>query len=85
MLEEMPAKRSDPLLIQYVRRLIKVFGLAPASPLGSSDDDRLMEPLTQKEIQVLQLVADGNSNSAISEKLDISDSTVLICGASTAS
>jgi LuxR family maltose regulon positive regulatory protein len=35
-----------------------------------------MEPLTQKEIQVLQLVADGNSNSAISEKLAISDSTV---------
>jgi len=76
MLEEMPAKRSDPVLIHYVRRLINAFGLAPAGPLGTSDDDRLMEPLTQKEIQVLQLVADGNSNSAISEKLAISDSTV---------
>ena len=76
MLEEMPAKRSDPVLIHYVRRLINAFGLTSVVPHKTSDDDRLVEPLTQKEIQVLQLVADGNSNSAISEKLVISDSTV---------
>lgn len=76
MLEEMPAKRSDPVLISYVRRLINAFGLTSAVTSQTSNDDRLMELLTQKEIQVLQLVADGNSNLAIAEKLAISDSTV---------
>jgi LuxR family maltose regulon positive regulatory protein len=35
-----------------------------------------VEPLTQKEMQVLKLLAEGYSNSAMSEKLFVSDSTV---------
>ena len=35
-----------------------------------------VEPLTQKELQVLKLLAEGYSNSAMSEKLVVSDSTV---------
>jgi two-component system, NarL family, response regulator LiaR len=34
------------------------------------------EPLTERELEVLQLVAQGYSNQAISEKLVISDATV---------
>jgi DNA-binding NarL/FixJ family response regulator len=35
-----------------------------------------MKPLTEKEIGVLQLAADGKSNRAIAQKLAILDSTV---------
>jgi two-component system, NarL family, response regulator LiaR len=34
------------------------------------------EPLTEREVEVLQLVAQGNSNQEISERLVISDATV---------
>jgi LuxR family maltose regulon positive regulatory protein len=36
----------------------------------------MQEPLTRKEIRVLQLLAEGYSNSAMAEKLFVSDSTV---------
>jgi LuxR family maltose regulon positive regulatory protein len=36
----------------------------------------LSEPLTRKEIRVLQLLAEGYSNSALADKLFVSDSTV---------
>ena len=74
-LEEVPARRSDPVLVQYVQRLARAFG-SSAMPVEMSITGKEMEPLTQKELQVLQLVADGKSNSAISETLVISDSTV---------
>ena len=35
-----------------------------------------IEPLTRKEIRVVQLLAEGYSNSAMAEKLFVSDSTV---------
>jgi LuxR family maltose regulon positive regulatory protein len=36
----------------------------------------LLEPLTVKEIRILALLAEGYSNSALAEKLFVSDSTV---------
>ncbi|GHE72420.1 helix-turn-helix transcriptional regulator [Camelimonas fluminis] len=73
-IEEMPARSSDAALASYVQRLMRAFGPAAVAPaVGAA---RPMEALTQKEIKVLQLVADGHSNSAISKKLIISDSTV---------
>jgi LuxR family maltose regulon positive regulatory protein len=38
--------------------------------------DAMKEPLTRKEIRVLQLLAEGYSNNAMAEKLFVSDSTV---------
>ena len=38
--------------------------------------DNGAEPLTRKEIRVLQLLAEGYSNNAMAEKLFVSDSTV---------
>ena len=43
------------------------------SPAG---DQELIEPLTSREIQVLELLAEGRSNKAIGQQLGISDQTV---------
>lgn len=51
----------------------------PASAAAGATDTApggLDEPLTRKEVRVLQLLAEGYSNSAMAEKLFVSDSTV---------
>ncbi|RJG11350.1 LuxR C-terminal-related transcriptional regulator [Massilia cavernae] len=76
VLEEMPARQSDPILMEYLQRLIAVFGAIAGEGQDSSMPITLMEPLTRKEIYVLQLTADGCSNGVMVEKLGLSDSTV---------
>jgi DNA-binding NarL/FixJ family response regulator len=41
-----------------------------------ADDDPLVEPLTPRELQVIELVADGLPNKAIAAALRVSDETV---------
>lgn len=73
---------SDPILFEYIQRLLEVFGPAAQADellFESEDPDRPrldIEPLTQKELGVLRLLAQGYSNSALSEKLFVSDSTI---------
>lgn len=52
--------------------------LAPGHPRGHEDGmaDVRAEPLTMREIQVLELLAEGLSNKAIAGRLGISDQTV---------
>lgn len=49
--------------------------VAPAEPVAASDDPS-PETLTPREVQVLELVAEGLPNKAIADRLGISDQTV---------
>ena len=52
---------------------------APARESGFGDRgsaDALLDPLTPREVQVLELLAEGLANKAIAERLAISDQTV---------
>jgi LuxR family maltose regulon positive regulatory protein len=72
------ADAEDPILVEYAHRLLSLFG----SSVDESDSaltgvvQGTVEPLTRKEIRVLQLLAEGYSNKAMAEKLFVSDSTV---------
>jgi len=49
---------------------------APVSPAQVSEAEGLVEPLSQRELEVLQLIAQGLSNREISERLFLALSTV---------
>lgn len=77
--EVLRSERADPLFSVYLQKLLQAFGPAlvveaelPAGGAGTG----LVEPLTVKEIRILALLAEGYSNSALAEKLFVSDSTV---------
>ncbi len=50
--------------------------LAARSPTGFPDAAAAIEPLTARELEVLERVAEGLSNKVIAELLGISDQTV---------
>ncbi|GLS14831.1 LuxR C-terminal-related transcriptional regulator [Hydrogenophaga electricum] len=67
----------DPLLGDYLQRLLQAFGPLPAeTELPGDLPGGVLEPLTRKELRVLQLLVEGYSNNAMAEKLYVSDSTV---------
>lgn len=59
----------------YVTQLLTAFVEPTAHPAHPSDQP-LVEPLSERELEVLQLVADGLSNREISERLFIALDTV---------
>jgi LuxR family maltose regulon positive regulatory protein len=71
-------QRDEAVFVSYVQRLAQALGpITPASvPSDKVQSAILLEPLTRKEMHVLQLLAEGYSNSAMAEKLFVSDSTI---------
>lgn len=75
---------AEPIFADYLQRLLKAAGEplddepegARAAAAAPDDAGLPLEPLTRKEIRVLELLAEGYSNSAMAEKLFVSDSTV---------
>jgi LuxR family maltose regulon positive regulatory protein len=62
------------VLLDYVARLLSAFG-DPAAP-GLSSNQQLVDPLTDREQEVLRLLAVGLSNREIALELSISTNTV---------
>jgi LuxR family maltose regulon positive regulatory protein len=61
---------TDPALAQFARRILETFpALAPKTPLPAA-------PLSEREVQILQLLSLGLSNSAVADQLYISLATV---------
>jgi LuxR family transcriptional regulator, maltose regulon positive regulatory protein len=63
------------LALQHARTAAS---LAPAAPLPRSSPatQPLIEPLSERELEVLRLIADGLSNQAIADRLYIAEGTV---------
>ena len=63
---------------QYARKLLNAFGEVgkPAAPQSASEVAGLVEQLTRREMEVLELLAAGDSNQTIADKLFITVRTV---------
>jgi LuxR family maltose regulon positive regulatory protein len=67
--------RADPIFDEYLQRLALGCG-AGQDDAAPAPDQPVEAALTAREISVLRLLAEGYSNSALAEKLFVSDSTV---------
>jgi LuxR family maltose regulon positive regulatory protein len=67
---------------EYVRRLLAAFPVAGAEQTTSSPlrvtKSNLVEPLSEREIEVLQLIAEGLSNQEVAARLYLSPHTVKV-------
>ena len=66
----------------YVRRLLGAFPIAEEQQAASAPrqrpEDELFEPLSERELEVLQLIAEGLSNKEIATRLYLSLHTVKV-------
>lgn len=68
----------DPVLQDHLRRLVAAAGPVVAPPAGAPAraPEGLLDKLTPKETQALQLLAEGYANLAMAEKMGVSENTV---------
>ena len=50
--------------------------ISPQRKILSPQSSALVEPLSERELEVLRLIADGHSNQAIADRLIVAVSTV---------
>jgi LuxR family maltose regulon positive regulatory protein len=69
---------TDPALAQFARRILDAFPTSPLKklPTGILPSEGVIEPLSEREMQVLRLLSLGLSNSAVADQLYISLATV---------
>jgi LuxR family maltose regulon positive regulatory protein len=60
----------------FVDQLLTAAGVVAERPVPTPSAQPLVEPLSERELEVLQLIADGLSNREIADKLFISVGTV---------
>ncbi|MBK8618442.1 MAG: helix-turn-helix transcriptional regulator [Anaerolineales bacterium] len=63
----------DERLENYIQKLLSAFGKTKPEPVNAQP---LIDPLSERELEVLRLVADGLSNDEIGQKLFLAVSTV---------
>ena len=73
--QETSARSTDPVLIGYLQKLVQATG-APRLDSVERTDDQLIQPLTRKEIQILEQVAQGYSNNELAARVGLSESTI---------
>ncbi|MBK7451305.1 MAG: tetratricopeptide repeat protein [Anaerolineales bacterium] len=73
LLKALIHSREDNKLNNYIRKLLNAFGETKPEPANAQP---LIDPLSERELEVLRLVADGLSNDEISQKLFLALSTV---------
>jgi len=68
----------DRNLLGYVDRLLAAFGQPAAMPQSEIENPKstMLEPLSQRELEILKLIAQGLSNRAIGERLFLALDTV---------
>lgn len=66
----------EALLADHLQYLLQAAGPLDEPNVGEPDGEVPPEPLTPKETQTLHLIAEGYSNTAIAEKLGVSENTV---------
>ena len=64
------------IMPDYARQLLAAFPSQEARPAAETSGQALIEPLSERELEVLALVAAGLSNAQISERLFLALSTV---------
>lgn len=66
--------RPDSLVVNQLDRILATIAVAPHAASASSGE--LVEPLNERELDVLRLIADGHSNHDIAQELIVAVSTV---------
>jgi LuxR family maltose regulon positive regulatory protein len=69
-------KNKDGRLDAYIQKLLAVFAEQERMSLSDAHSQALVEPLSERELEVLQLIAQGLSNREISERLFLAIDTV---------